>query len=229
MMRLIASLLLAGITFSTVQAQDYFELFEEAAAAINWNFEDEWAFTETRMFDDLPWVARFDPRKPEGERWALISVDERMPTNDELKDFAHDKEDQDTSDSSQRIDIVGVETLELIVETDEYWDFKFVPEEDEVEFIENVDAVLRIRKDGPYLESIDMRNRADIKPGFGTRISTFVMQLQFGPAIDGGPIVPHAMRIEVVGRALLFIGFDETELITYSEFEFAGNINSGTE
>jgi hypothetical protein len=33
------------------------------------------------------------------------------------------------------------------------------------------------------------------------------------------------MAIKVEGRALLFIGFDETEIIEYSNFEFAGNGN----
>ena len=124
---------------------------------------------------------------------------------------------------------LSASTLELVEETDEHWIFNFTPEEDEVEFIQNVDAALKIIKDGHYLESIDIRNRADIKPGFGTRISTFLVQMQFGPATDNGPIVPLAMKVKVVGRALLFIGFDETELITYKDFEFAAPDNNGTQ
>jgi hypothetical protein len=228
-MRFIASLMIAGLAMHPACADDYVELFESAVETVNWNLTDEWAFTETRLVDGLPWVARFDPRKAEGERWKLVSVDGRAPSNDELREFAHDKEDHDSSDGSQRVNIVGADTLEPVAETDEYWDFTFVPQEDEIEFIENVDAVLRIMKDGQYLESVDIQNRADIRPGFGTRISTFVVQMKFGPAVEGGPIVPYAMKVKVVGRALLFIGFNETELISYSEFEFAGQNNNGTE
>jgi hypothetical protein len=229
MMRLITSLVLAAVTMCPALADDYVDLFEEAAAAISWNFEDEWAFTETRLVDEAPWVARFDPRHPEDSRWTLLSVDGRAPNEDELREFAHDKEDHDSSDGSRRVNIVGAETLQLTEETEDYWLFDFVPQEDEIEFVDNVDAVVRIVKDGRYLESIDIRNNTTLKPGFGVRLSTFSVQMRFGPAVDNGPIVPHAMQVKVAGRAFLFIGFDETELISYSDFEFADHNTNGTD
>jgi hypothetical protein len=206
-----------------VHAEDYKKLFEDAVATVDWELEKNWAFTESNLTDDKVWVGRFDPRKAEDERWTLISVDGRKPNEEELREFAHEKEEHETSDSSQRVNIVDVETIELLEETEEYWLLNFIPDEDEVEFISNVDATVKISKDGRYLEAIDLRNNADIKPGFGTTISTFIMHFQFGPAVKGGPIVPRNMAIKAKGRALLFIGFDETEIIEYSNFEFAGN------
>jgi hypothetical protein len=210
-------LLLAGA--GVAQAEDYAALFEEAAAKINWELEDGWAFTESRLSDDTVWVSHFDPRRPEGKRWQLLSVDGREPTGRERREFAHDKEDSDTSDNDQRLDIVGIETLELIAEDDEAWLLRFVPDEDEVEFIENIDATVRIIKDGRYLESVDLHNNTDIKPGWGTKISTFIVRFNFGPAVDDGPIVPQRMKIQVGGSVLLFIGIAETEIIEYSNFE----------
>ena len=204
---------------SAADAQDYAALFEEAAAAIAWDLEDQWAFTESRLSDDTLWVSRFDPRRGEDQRWTLLSVDGRKPTDSELREFAADKEDYETAASSQRLDLVGIDTLELIAEDDASVLLGFVPNEDEVEFIENVDASALIMKDGPYLANIDMRNRADIKPGFGTKIGTFRVRMEFGPAVVNGPIVPQSMRIKVGGRMLLFIGFEETEVIEFSDFE----------
>jgi len=206
-------------------AEDYKQLFEDAVETVDWELEKNWAFTESTLTDDKRWVARHDPRDNEDERWTLVSVDGRKPNEDELREFEHDKEEHETSDNSQRIDIVDVETVELLEETEEYWLLTFVPDEDEVEFFDNVDATVKIIKDGGYLEEIDLRNSADIKPGFGTKISTFIMHFQFGPAIEEGPIVPLNMAIRVKGRALIFIGFDESEIIEYSDFEFAGNGN----
>jgi len=222
MNRLLLSLSIGVFAIPAAANDDYVELFEKAAEAVNWDFEEEWAFTETRLQDDLLWVARFDPRNPEDERWTLISVDGRAPSADERSDFAHDKADHDSSDSSQRVDIVGMDSLELVEETDERWIFRFTPEDDGVEFMQSVDAVLNIVKDGHWLESIDIRNHSEIKPGFGTRISTFLVQMQFGPATDDGPIVPLAMKVKVSGRMLLFIGFDESEIVSYKDFEYAG-------
>lgn len=224
MTRLLLSLLLVS-GFTPVYAEDYKKLFEDAVATVDWELEKNWAFTESTLSEDKRWVGRHDPRKVEDERWTLLSVDGRRPSEDELREFVHKKNEHETSDSSQRVDIVDVETVELLEETDKYWLLNFIPDEDEVEFIDNVDATVRINKNGGYLEAIDMRNNDDIKPGFGTKIGTFIIHFQFGPAIEGGPIVPRNMAIQVKGRALLFIGFDETEIIEYSNFEFAGNGN----
>ena len=92
---------------STAHSGDYAALFEEAAAAIVWDLEDRWAFTETRLSDDTLWVSRFDPRRADDERWTLLSVDGRAPTDSELREFAADKDDYETSASSQRLDLVG--------------------------------------------------------------------------------------------------------------------------
>ncbi len=218
MIRPLALLILAGAA-SAAHAEDYAALFEEAAAAIVWNLEDQWAFTESRLSDDTVWVSRFDPRRAGGGRWTLLSVDGRVPTDRERREFADDKEDYETSDNSQRLDFVGVDTLELVVEDDDSWLLGFVPDEDEIEFVENVDASVRIMKDGPYLQAVDLRNSADIKPGYGMKIGTFMMRMEFGPAVVNGPIVPKSMRIKVGGRMLLFFGFEETEVIEFSDFE----------
>jgi hypothetical protein len=217
MSRLLALLLLA--VAGSAHAQDYAALFEEAAGRIDWDLEASWAFTESRLSDDTLWVARFDPRRAAGERWELLSVDGRTPTDSERREFAADKNDSDTSDSDQRLDIVGIETLELVAEDDESWLLRFVPDENEVEFIENIDATVRIVKDGRYLQSVDMRNNADIKPGWGTKIGTFLVRFKFGPAVVDGPIVPQHMKIQVGGSVLLFIGISETEVIEYRDFE----------
>ena len=221
----LSTLLLLACVAAAAHAEDYTALFEEAAGRIEWSLEERFAFTESRLSDETLWVSRFDPRRTAGERWELLSVDGRRPTDDERREFANDRKGHDTSDSDQRLDIVGIETLELIAEDDEAWLLRFVPEEDEVQFVENIDASVRIVKDGPYLQAVDLHNNADIKPGWGTKIGTFIVRFEFGPAFVNGPIVPKHMKIQLGGRALLFIGFDKTEVIEYSDFEYAAEGN----
>ena len=218
-----ASIALWIVLVTPVMAEDYKALFDEAAESIEWNFGKAWAYTETYTNEEQSRVARFDPRQPDGERWTLVSIDGRKPTEPEIEEFRDDKEDSDATDSSNRLEIVGADTLELIEETDERWRFRFIPNEDEVDLVDSVDATVSIRKDGQWLELIDLRNHSDIRPGFGSKISTFLVRLEFAPAVVNGPIVPKTMRIQVSGRALLFIGFSETEHIEYSDFDFAGD------
>ena len=218
-------LLCAGSPFASA-AQDYGALLDEAVNAIEWAIEDEWAFTETAVHGDELWVGRYDPRLAEDERWSLISVDGKQPTDRQQRKYRHDKDEhrEDADDDDNRVTaIVEPDSLELVEETDDYWVFTFVPADDEAALIDSVDAMIRIRKDGRYVEALEMRNHQDIRPGYGTKITEFQMRFTFGPAVENGPVVQKSLDVRVTGRALLFIGFDETEVVKYSDFEFAGD------
>ena len=213
-----------GVT-SAASAEDYKTLLDEAVANVEWNIEESWAFTETSLSEGELYVGRFDPRLEEDARWSLLSVDGKEPTDDQRRQYAHDRNEHsdEKSDGDHRVvAMVDPDTLELVEETDEHWIFTFVPEQDEPAFRDNVDAKIRIVKNGRYIESLEMRNFQDIKPGFGTRIKQLQMRFSFGPAIEDGPIVPLSVDVHISGRALLFIGFNETEVKKYSAFEYAG-------
>lgn len=220
-----ALILVTALFFiGTTQAEDdYSALLDEAINAIDWEFEDEWAFTETSLSEEQLFVRRYDPRLDDDKRWSLISIDGHEPTAKEAKKYARDKDDRGDLSDSGTIKIVDPDSLDLLEETDEYWLFSFVPDDDEELFNENVDARIKIIKAGHYLEFVDIRNHSEIKAGFGTRISEFVMRFEYGPAAKDGPIVPQAIKMHVTGRALLFIGFDETGLTSYGDFEYAGD------
>lgn len=204
---------------TTAAAEDYAALFEKAIDNISWDVQDEWAYSRSSLEDGKLWNGRFDPRRDEGVRWELISVDGREPTAKELKKFAHDQKEHDSSSDSRTTEIVGADSLELLEETDDYWLFTFVPDDDEDALIESVDSKVKIIKAGHYVESIDIRNHSDIRPGFGTKLTKFVMRMEFGPAIEDGPIVMQSVKVNVAGRALFFIGVNELEATNFSDFE----------
>lgn len=207
-------------------AEDYKALLDEAMANVEWNVEESWAFTETSLSEGELYVGRFDPRLEEDARWSLLSVDGKEPTDDQRRKYAHDRNEhsEDNSNDDNRVTaMLDPDTLELVEETDEHWVFTFVPAEDEEAFLDSVDAKVRIIKDGRYIESLEMRNFQDIRPGFGTKITQLQMRFSFGPAIENGPIVPLSSNVQIIGRALLFIGFNETEVKKYSDFEYAGD------
>lgn len=115
-------------------------------------------------------------------------------------------------------------SLELLEETDAYWEFRFRPRTDsdeEDKFMNAVDGTLQVVKDGHYVAWIRMRNREPIKPGKGVKLEIFDTQLLFGPAYDGGPVLPQSVETRVKGKAMLVIKFDEKERVSYSDFERA--------
>lgn len=215
-----------------VSADDYSSVVAEAFANIDSGYRDHWAYSETATEEGVTVVGRYDPRRPVGSRWALVSVDGRQPTPEELEDYLEDKDDdqgneRDDDDNDAR-DFVNVDSLQLLEETNQYWLFDFTPnlddeDDDTREFMDQVTGTLKVVKDGLYVESLELRNERPIKPAFSVKISRFFTRLTFGPAAAGGPIVPKTMDVQVKGRAAVLIRFDEAESIHYSDYEYAGS------
>ncbi|MGI9248414.1 MAG: hypothetical protein ACR2QI_05330, partial [Woeseiaceae bacterium] len=55
--------------FSAKALEDYSEIFERAVDAVDFEFDRNWAYTETRIDDEHVWVGRSDPRRPSSKRW----------------------------------------------------------------------------------------------------------------------------------------------------------------
>ena len=226
-MKPIISLLIL-LAASLVHAETHDEVVDRAFASMELNLRDYWSYTETNQKDDGLFVARFDPRLPEDQRWDLRSVDDREPTEDELIEFREDKANSHRDDSDnedlETQSMVADGSLELLEETDLYWQFRFKPRtdsDDEDKFMKAVDGTLQVVKDGHYVAWIRMRNREPIKPGKGVKLEIFDTRLVFAPAYDGGPVLPESVETRVKGRAMFVIRFDEKEQVSYSDFERA--------
>lgn len=204
-------------------------ILQEATQSMDDDYMQEWAYTETSIESDTQTIGRYDPRQPVGERWQLLSYNGRKPTADEIAEYAEDKEHDDGSSSPDDRDhdfddVAQADSLKLIEETDEYWLYSFIPvEDDEEEFMKFVDATMKIVKDGPYIEHIDMHSNKPFKPQFGVKVKEFVTRLIFGPAAVGGPIVPLSVNVRIKARAFLAIGIDESMSISFSDYEYVGD------
>ena len=197
----------------------------QAFAALDNDFERNWAYTESSTEEGRTWVGRYDPRLPAGGRWSLSSVDGRTPTARERDDWLADRVETEPRDDEHSADagIVTRGSLVLLAEDDASWLFGFTPaaegDEESRKFLAEVDGTLRIRKDGTWLEEFHLANESPITPATGVKISRFETLLSFGLAGPGGPVVPLAVDVHVKGRAFLAIGFDEQEQVRYSDYE----------
>ena len=218
-------LLVIVVCFASADAfanEDYNAIFERAVDAINFDFDQTWAYTETQVGSEHVWVGRFDPRRPSRQRWQLISVDGRNPSEEEVDEYDKEKAHDHSNNSDNRVNaMVEPDSIRLIEETGDFWLLGFTPD-DEEKILDSVDATIRISKANGQLEYIDLRNHSPIKPAVGVKISKLITRLTFGPAADNGPVVPLSTQVEAKGRAFLFVSFDEQELLHNSDFEFVG-------
>lgn len=219
----------------------YEALFQAAIKAITWDFHEDWAFTSTTSGSDGERVGHYDPRQPEGERWTLITIDGRAPTDEESAEYAEKNRDDhfsnndegDDGDDNTAIDMVEPGTLQLVEETDEYWLLSFVPtddgdddeEDDEVgrEVMRSMHGTVKIIKDGEYLAYIDIRNEKPIRPKVGVKMKKFLIHMDFGPVADDGPVVMQSMEFAIKLSAFVLVRVNEAESVAFSDFEFAGS------
>ena len=213
----------------------YEALFQSAIKAITWDFHEDWAFTVTSSGNDGDRVGRFDPTQPEGERWTLLMIDGRAPTDKESAEYAENdhhfgdgNSDDDDSDDNA-IDMVEPETLQLVEETDDYWLLSFVPTDDDDDdddvgrkVLESMQGTVKIIKDGEYLAYIDIHNERPIRPQFGVKMKKFLMHMSFGPIAGDGPVVMRSMDFAINLNAFVVVRVNEAESLAFSNFEYAG-------
>jgi hypothetical protein len=208
-------------------APDPQAIVDEAFAALDNDYRRHWAFTETTSGEDRTWIGRYDPRLPPGERWSLLSVDGRAPSDAERGEWASGRNEPDgrKDDQPADADIVSPDSLVLLGEDATRWRFGFRPsiddeDEDAREFMAQVDGTLVVRKDGRWLEELRLTSAGPIRPATGVKISRFETELRFGRA---APVVLLAVDVHVKGRALLAIAFEEQERVRYGDYQLVLN------
>lgn len=209
-------------------------LVQQALEATDGSSIQGWAYTETIVENGRETVRRFDPRRPEDERWSLVSVDARPPTERERREEAERRSsDRGSSNTGSTGDaeegeisaMIKPGSLSLMEETPTYALYRFEPvsdDDDDAKFQRNLDFTLKIVKDVPYVASIDMRSRGPFKPVFWMKVKEFVTTSTFEPVAAGGPVLPRTVTFRIVGRALLVKKIRATVEVSYGDYEYVG-------
>lgn len=201
-------------------------LVEQALQTMDAVEIDDWFFTMTTVADGITSVQRHDPTKPEGQRWSLVSVDGKEPTEEQREEAARNQSSGKESDAEQDEEnevraMVDTESVTLIEETATHAVYRFRPvaeDEDDAKLFEHVDATLRVSKASPYVESLEMRSREPFSPGFGVKVKEFAMAMTFVPVGPDAVVLPETVRIRMAARAFLVKKIDETVLVTYGDY-----------
>ena len=208
---------------SLCTADNYEDILLQAFARFDDNYREEWAFTEERIFKEVTSRGRYDPRLP--DRWSLLTVDGRTPTEKEISTYREDKSKEGNGRGAGKNSpeaMMNPESLSLIEETKTYWLFEFLPAGDDQKFMEHMDGEMMIDKSSLAIQFIDIRSSDSFKPRFGVRVSEFLTRLEFMRTNEEGPVVPQSMRFRIKAKAFGVMDVDERVSVVYSDYRFVG-------
>jgi hypothetical protein len=200
------------------------DLVEIALAAMDEVSQDRWAYTQTMNENGTEVVIRHDPSRPEGQRFSVVSVDDRSPTEAEEEKYLaraneNGSDDDETDDGNEVRAMIDRQSLTPIEETETHTLYSFRPvadDEDDRKLYEHLEATLRLAKNPPQVEAIEMRNPKPFSLGFGIKIKQFELILTYAP-VDGD-VLPRTVSTRIVGRAMLFKKVEEAIGVTYSDY-----------
>ncbi len=201
----------------------FLKLEMAAAKAAELDPLSRYAFTlernsKTNGDDAVSIKARFDPRRPAGERWRL--VDQDVATADEqtleaLMSLQKSKENDDALVYDKLSELLG--EAELIEETEKT--AIFVAPIDDDELPEDVlVAEVTLDKTLGYVSKIAVRSTRAFKPVLIAKVKSLSQIQHYAAPVDGGPALLKSSENAASGKAM-FKKFDQHTTTSYSDIE----------
>ncbi|MEL7449641.1 MAG: hypothetical protein AAFN78_10555 [Pseudomonadota bacterium] len=201
-------------------------LVEEAFA--NMGNKLDWSFT---VATDTLESSRIEQHVASGGEsdWTLVTLDGETPADEAQREY-RERKAKETQKRRERggngFDTIAVDdSFELIEETDTHAVFSFQPapdSDDDEKIMSMLRGLMKINKAGPYVESLQMNNSGKLKPAPMVRIHSLTIDIQFGPASDGGPWVPMSNTTVLEGKMAGFKKINQNTTIRYSDYSAPG-------
>lgn len=221
--RLLSATLLIAASLGSLPAYGYPPLIEQAFA--NMGDKYNWSFTVTTSTQDGSRIEQHQARGGES-LWTLVEVDGEAPGDKARVDYQQRK----LADAAERGPRTGngfdslaqPDSFELVSDSGSHAVYSFQPapdSDDEVEMTTMLRGLMTINKAGPYVESFQMTNRGKLKPAPMVRIHSLAVDMQFGPAAEGGPYVPVANTTVIEGKMAGIKKIRQNTSIVYSDYQ----------
>lgn len=172
-------------------------------------------------------VQRYDPTRPEGERWRTLEEDGLPP--DPNEQFADQHEGEPLPSYAEVIGQLSLADAELVEETEARAIYRL--KEIDAALLEEEEAFagylvneLTVDKTGPapYASELTLYAPEPFRPMAGAEIESFKMRFAYAPDPQTGTILPRLVQVQLAGDALLFFSFEAVTEIEYSDYAFVG-------
>jgi hypothetical protein len=180
-----------------------------------------WSYTQTTTASGKSTVERYDSAKPEFDRWSLVQKDGRMPSVDELKDYAEARSRRSrTGTAPSLVEQLVFDAIETLQDTTERVTYRcpLRPGESRDNTAIYLRATLIVHKPTHTIESVELANVEPFKPTFGVKIATLKTTMLYSHPDDATPSLPQKVTTHVRGTAFLFKSLDADMTVVYSDF-----------
>lgn len=205
-----------------------------------------WAFTRTVTNGGASFTAAFDPSRPDGAMWRLITPASQDELPRMLRRLYRDLSDEDDTDfdvvlgadpekADEEVRAQIGAPFQLLSENDAQAVFAFAPqgaligessEEEPPGFMRHLAGELIVDKAAPIISELRAFATRSFKPLAIARINEMEIVTRYAEVEPGGPVAIVSLDARVVGSAL-FVGVDQTVLMENSGFARVGGSSRG--
>lgn len=180
-------------------------------------------------------VERYDPARPDGDRWELLLVDGQVPGDDQVADYIKsDKNKKNDSDISSVysgiVADINLSDAELLEESDSEAVYRLLNVKSDFlgadgdELSGYLESRVVVDKSGsaPFVSLMRIYAPEPVKKGMVAKVNNFETAFSFirhGQSMD---VLPQEIRVEVSVEALLFFNVEAHTQVEFSAIEVRG-------
>jgi len=222
--RLKAAWLALGALLAAVAAPaampDY---LREALANFSQEVPAGWAYTLTTVRNnEARTTARFDPAQPPAERWTLLELNGRAPTDKEAAQYRRAVSGGGSAapqGNFQRSDIDPA-TIQLVSEDADRGEFTCDFRAESTggdKMLGHLRLRLVVRRLQPHVERFSLELKEPYSPVLGVKMRELLVRMHFTPPAADRPGLPAAHSSRFLG-SIFFIGMEENLELSYTDY-----------
>jgi hypothetical protein len=195
--------------------------FHQALAGFNPAPPSGWAYTLTTRREDRTISERHDPSKPPGGQWALLTMDGRTPTTEEMEKYGRARS-AGPGGSQANFTKGDIEpgSLQLIRETQDHAEFSAEFREAATgadKMLGHLILHLKVDKRVPYVSAYNLELKEPYSPILGVKMRELRVEALFRPPNGDQPSLLSQMTSHFAGR-IFFFSTGEDLRLTYQDY-----------
>lgn len=184
-----------------------------------------WSFTQTTVAGKQSLVERYNPVKPEFNRWTLLKKDGREPTEAERKDYLDRLSRRSRGDTApdvkKNLDLASCEKVREEGDRAAY-KFRLKPGADDDKSAAHMAVTFTFHQPTRTIERVELASFEPFSPMFMVKIDEARTVLDYSLPEGDRPTLLKEVKVKVRGTTMWFKSLNEDMTVTYSDYEYAG-------